>query len=172
METDKYVLFYGHTQNTLGLHIFSQWYPCQFTEYLEDHENPIIYCSAEQYMMAQKAMLFDDSITLGKILNTTDQETIKKLGRKVKNFDENKWNEYKFDIVVNGNRHKFGQNPKLMKRLLQTGNKTIVEASPYDFVWGIGLRAADAVKIPESEWPGENLLGKALMVVRDEQLNH
>lgn len=166
METDDYVFFFGHTPNKSGIHIFSQWYPINFVENLGDGE--IHYVNTEQYMMAHKAMLFDDDEYFEKIMSEMDPSKIKALGRKIRNFDPNIWDECKFDIVVNGNRLKFGQNPDLLKRLLKSGDKTIVEASPYDKVWGIGLRATQAIKIPENKWPGENLLGKALMIVRDE----
>jgi ribA/ribD-fused uncharacterized protein len=119
-------------------------------------------------MMAHKAMLFGDDKNLTKILSTNDPSKHKALGRKITNFDPDIWNEHKFDIVTQGNRLKFGQNPELLKRLLDTGQKIICEASPYDKIWGIGLRAEQAVKIPNSKWPGSNLLGKALMLVRSE----
>lgn len=166
MQTDTHVFFFGHAPHKLGYNIFSQWYPVEFTD---DIAGEIIqYCNTEQFMMAQKAILFDDAENLAKILVTNDPSKIKQYGRKIKNFDDKEWNKYKFDIVTQGNRLKFGQNPNLMKKLLKTGNKTIVEASPYDKVWGIGLTASQAVKIPENKWPGSNLLGKALMVVRSE----
>lgn len=166
METDTHIFFFGDKPNKIRSHIFSQWYPCEFTDYVDDEL--VTYTSAEQYMMAQKALLFDDYKVLEKILAETEQRKIKMLGRKVKNFDDKIWNEHKFDIVVNGNRLKFEQNPKLLKRLLKTEDKKIVEASPYDKIWGIGLSAKNAVEIPEKKWPGKNLLGKALMIVRDE----
>jgi len=166
METAKHILFYGHTPNHLNLHFFSQWYKCQFVETINSQQ--ITYTSAEQYMMAHKALLFKDDNTFGKILKNTNQAVVKNLGREVKGYTDAIWNKHKFDIVVNGNRLKFGQNKLLMDRLLGTGDKILVEASPYDKIWGIGLSVVDAVKVPEDLWPGENLLGKALMVVRDE----
>lgn len=169
METEKYVFFWGHTPNAIGVHIFSQWYPVTFVEKM-DELTPITYSNAEQYMMAHKAMLFGDDLYLKKILASTDPGKIKKYGRAIRGFDPEIWNGHKFDIVVEGNRLKYSQNPALMKRLADTGNKTIVEAAPYDKIWGIGLKKEAAVKIPESKWAGQNLLGKALMIVRDELL--
>ncbi len=167
METNTHVLFYGHTPNKIGIHIFSQWFPVKFTEYF--NKNTFIeYENSEQYMMAHKALLFGDDYHFDKIMETTDPAIMKKLGRKIKDFDQDIWDAHKFDIVTEGNRLKFGQNPNLMKRLLETENKTIVEASPHDKVWGIGLKACDAIKIPENKWLGQNLLGKALMLVREE----
>jgi ribA/ribD-fused uncharacterized protein len=116
-------------------------------------------------MMAGKARLFGDVETEAKIMKTTDPRTIKKLGRAVKNFDEKKWNEHKYKIVLAGNIFKFSQNPELKKWLLDTGNKTIVEASPYDKIWGIGYGAKNAMDNMD-KW-GLNLLGKAVQEVRD-----
>ncbi|ANB50836.1 hypothetical protein [Powai lake megavirus] len=167
METDKYIFFYGHQKNKLGTEIYSQWYPCTFIEKICD-DVEIKYYNAEQYMMAQKALLFGDGDILLKILNEKNPSKIKSLGRKIVNFDNDYWNKYKYDIVASGNRLKFQQNPKLMEQLQNTGNKILVEASPYDKIWGIGLTAHQAINIPESKWPGQNLLGKALMQVRKE----
>jgi ribA/ribD-fused uncharacterized protein len=166
METDKYVLFFGHKPNANGLHIFSQWHPCTFTENIGGLD--ITYNNTEQYMMAHKALLFGDGQIYQLIMEATDPQQIKALGRKVKNFNPSVWDAHKFDIVLNGNRLKFGQNQLLRQRLLQTGNKKIVEASPYDKIWGIGLNAQTAIQTPENKWPGQNLLGEALMQVRVE----
>ena len=167
METDKYVFFWGHTPNALGVNIFNQWYPISFVERM-DVNTPIIFANAEQYMMAHKAMLFGDSFNLKKIMETIDPKIIKALGRKINNFDTAIWDNNKFEIVAEGNRLKFNQNLILMERLLKTGNKKIVEAAPNDKVWGIGLKKEIAVNLSEDKWPGQNLLGKALMVVRSE----
>ncbi len=169
METPKYSFFFGHKPDSTGLNVFSQWYPAVFT----DTHNGVsyTYANTEQYMMAQKALLFDDMPIFHSIMNTTDPAKIKNFGRLVKNFDQKKWNECKFEIVVNGNRCKFTQNPILMKQLLSTGDRIIVEASPYDKIWGIGLSASNAVSTPMNKWPGQNLLGKALMIVRDENID-
>jgi ribA/ribD-fused uncharacterized protein len=167
METDNYVFFYGHTPNKLGIHIFSQWFPATFSENLDGVITE--YKNTEQYMMAGKARLFRDDYHLNEILQESDPSKIKDFGQKIRNFDANTWDQDKFDIVVQGNRLKFNQNPKLMERLLQTGSKILVEASPYDKIWGIGLNPHQAVKVDPSQWQGENLLGKALMVVRSEK---
>lgn len=169
METTQYVLFFGHQPNKSGTNIFSQWYPIKFFEKFDKH-TIIEYGNAEQYMMAHKALLFGDSDNYEKIMNTTNPMEIKRYGRAIKEFDPDIWDDHKFNIVVNGNRLKFGQNKYLMARLLKTSNKFIAEASPYDKIWGIGLTADQAIKIPQEKWPGQNLLGHALMVVRDENL--
>jgi ribA/ribD-fused uncharacterized protein len=121
----------------------------------------------EQYMMAEKAKLFNDSETLNLIMDETDQKTIKDLGRMVKNFNSNIWDENKYNIVLKGNFAKFSQNNNLKEFLLSTNDSIIVEASPYDKVWGIGMKQDDKNILDVSKWKGENLLGFALMEVRD-----
>lgn len=165
MENDKFVFFYKHHPNSIGVNVFSQWYTVSFIEYF-DEETIIKYSNMEQYMMAHKALLFGDAMYYKKIMASENPHLIKKYGRLIRNFDEEIWDQHKFDIIVNGNKLKFGQNPKLLKRLLQTKNKILVEASPFDKIYGCGLNADTASKIDQSQWPGANLLGKALMVVR------
>ena len=148
-----YEFFYGG--------IFSQFFPCTFTEM------GVTYNSAEQYMMAQKALLFDDIQTYDKIMSLSNPYKIKALGRLVKNFNQEIWDKHKEDIVFNGNLLKFSQNKKLCKQLLATGDKEIVEASPTDTIWGIGLAETDPDIYDKSKWRGTNLLGKAIMKVRD-----
>ena len=121
--------------------------------------------------MAQKAWLFKDVEIFGKILNATDPKEIKALGREIKNFDPKIWNQHKFEIVVKGNLGKFAENPELKEFLLSTGNKILVEASPYDKIWGIGMKEGTPGIENHSNWKGENLLGFALMEVRDELRN-
>lgn len=139
---------------------FSQWYPSKFI--VEGKE----YHCAEQFMMAKKAELFTDMETLQNILMAKDPRTIKNLGREVKNFDPEIWNEKKFEIVVQGNLAKFSQNPNLQDFFVSTGDKILVEASPYDKIWGIGLDEKSSDAISPERWKGQNLLGFALMKVR------
>lgn len=148
-----YEFFYGG--------IYSQFFPCTFTEM------GVSYNSAEQYMMAQKALLFNDIKTYDKIMSLSNPYKIKALGRLVKNFNQEIWDKHKEDIVFNGNLLKFSQNKELCKQLLATGNKEIVEASPTDTIWGIGLAETDPDIYDKSKWRGTNLLGKAIMKVRD-----
>lgn len=160
MTKSDFVFFWGHT-GKVEKACFSQWYMRDFE--VDGHR----YCCMEQYMMAQKAILFKDFDTLAKILNSRDQADIKQLGREVKNFDGAKWDAHKSDIVYKGNLAKFGQNEDLKAILLATGDKTLVEASPYDRIWGIGLRASDPRSVDPGQWQGQNLLGQALMLVRE-----
>lgn len=132
----------------------------------------VTYPTAEHYMMAQKAKLFDDMDIFNQIIQSKHPKQAKDLGRQVKNFDENIWNEKRFEIVVQGNIAKFSQNPALKAYLLGTGDRVLVEASPVDKIWGIGL-AKDNDKIHSPlNWQGLNLLGFALMQVRDELTNN
>jgi ribA/ribD-fused uncharacterized protein len=142
--------------------IASQWHPSPFVDAKGNK-----YQNCEQYMMAEKARLFGDEKTELEIMNSDDPKTIKALGRRVKNFDIKKWEQNREEIVYQGNLLKFQQNPEMMKWLLTTKGKTLVEASPYDSIWGIGYDKYNALK-NQSKW-GLNLLGKAIQKVRDSQ---
>lgn len=160
---DDFMFFWGHTDRQEGVckTCLSQWYMCSFTV------NDVSYNCAEQYMMAEKARIFDDDDTCQQILASYDPMTIKKLGRKVRNFNAYVWEKNCQEVVKIGNLAKFSQNPKLMEYLLGTGDKILVESSPKDTTWGIGL-AEDAPEACNPRlWKGENLLGFTLMEVRD-----
>ena len=118
-------------------------------------------------MMAEKARIFGDEETRQRIMKEEEPGIIKDLGREVKGFDPEIWDQHKFDVVVKGNLAKFGQDEKLKKFLLNTGSAILVEASPYDRVWGIGMREDNKDAKDAEKWYGINLLGFALMVVRD-----
>lgn len=139
---------------------FSQWHHSKFTV------DGITYSHAEQFMMAAKARLFNDNDTLAKILATSNPRDQKKLGREVKNFDADLWDEHKFSVVYIGSYHKFTQNLDLKKELLATGETTMVEASPVDRIWGIGLAEDDIRAGYRNEWRGDNYLGRVLDAVR------
>ncbi len=117
-------------------------------------------------MMAGKARLFGDDETLERILQSPDPEKAKKLGRQTKNFDPNVWKEHCRQIVTEGNAAKFSQNEDLRAYLLGTEDQVIVEASPHDQIWGIGLKATDEKAKHPDTWQGRNLLGFCLMEVR------
>ncbi|KAF2145160.1 uncharacterized protein K452DRAFT_244855 [Aplosporella prunicola CBS 121167] len=139
----------------------SQWYDCAF-----EHAG-VTYRSAEMWMMVQKAQLFGDEEIAQAMLQAVSPEEHKELGRKVKNFDKKRWNENKSRIVEEGNFYKFThskEKTQLAKLLLATGDRELVEASPYDRIWGIGFDR-NVAEEHRAEW-GENLLGKALMSVR------
>ena len=163
----KYIFFWGHQPHPDGQiskSCFSQWWASDFTI------DNITYPTAEHYMMAEKARLFNDSEMLKQILASSHPGEAKKYGRQVHNFDNAIWQAHRFDIVVQGNLAKFSQNEALKTFLLQSQNRVLVEASPRDSIWGIGL-AEDAPHAQNPEkWAGLNLLGFALMKVRS-QLN-
>ena len=161
--TTEIIYFWGHTPNPKKMTkaCFSQWYDVYF------EIDGIQYHTTEQYMMASKARLFGDENTFAEIMNATTPFEYKKLGRKVKGFDATIWDEKKLDIVVEGNKAKFSQNPNLEEFLLATGDAILVEASPFDKIWGIGMDRETALNGSVEDWGGENLLGCALMEVRD-----
>jgi ribA/ribD-fused uncharacterized protein len=141
---------------------FSQWYPASF------RVEGITYLHNEQYMMAKKALLFKDTRTYNKIMAEADPAVCKALGKSAANFDQQLWDSCKDEIIYNANYAKFSQNPALKAALLATGDAIIAEASPGDKIWGIGMKATDPNSKDPSKWPGQNLLGKALMRVRSE----
>ena len=157
------IYFWGHTPNPrkITAACLSQWYDCAFTV------NGITFHTSEQFMMASKARLFNDVIVYQKIMSADNPRDYKKLGREIQGFDQATWDARKYDIVVEGNKAKFSQNLELGEYLLSTGNAILVEASPYDRIWGIGLDREQAEKGTPAEWKGENLLGCALMETRD-----
>ncbi|MFI6596040.1 NADAR family protein [Nonomuraea sp. NPDC050536] len=156
----RYLYFWGHT-GSLVPGCLSQWWPVTFTE--DGHT----FASAEHYMMAHKAWLFGDDETAGRILETSHPGEAKNLGRAVQGFDDQVWKAERFGIVVRGNAAKFGQHAELREFLLGTRQRVLVEASPRDRIWGIGLTAADERAASPSTWRGFNLLGFALMAARD-----
>tara|TARA_R110002110_G_scaffold415797_1_gene656211 strand:+ start:33556 stop:34116 length:561 start_codon:yes stop_codon:yes gene_type:complete len=163
-ESLKYVYFWGHSANLsyIDHHCLSQWYPCGFTQ------DNILYPTTEHYLMAKKALLFNDKDAFKLILQSSNPGAVKKIGRAVIGFEQTLWDKNKFDIAVSGNYLKFFQNDDLKNYLINTRNKVLVEASPVDRIWGVGL-AQDDPKINDPEnWQGDNLLGFALMQVRAE----
>lgn len=154
--TDTMVLFWGSP--------FSQWYK---------HEMMIAgvkYNTAEQFMMAMKATHFKDEESLEKIMKERDPRKQKLLGKKVKNFDTESWNKVAKGYVRLGNYAKFS-DPELKKFILETGNREIVEASPYDRIWGIGLGEDDPDALDKTKWLGTNWLGEVLVSVREQLRN-
>jgi nicotinate (nicotinamide) nucleotide adenylyltransferase len=159
----RFIYFWGHTPSVKGIteSCMSQWYDVEF------EVAGVKYHTAEQYMMAQKALLFDDKQVFDQIMLADNPRDYKALGRKIRKFDSKIWDARKYDIVVEGNKAKFSQNDDLKEYLLSTGDAILVEASPYDRIWGIGLYPGQAAKGSIDQWRGLNLLGAALMEVRD-----
>ena len=161
---NKFIFFWGHrasADGNIAKTCFSQWWESPFAE------SGILYKTAEHYMMAKKAELFKDTEIQHQIIAATTPAEVKKLGRLVKNYDDEIWLANRYAIVLQGNYLKFSQNKELKNLIINTGHRIIVEASPVDMIWGIGM-AADNPEIyfPE-KWKGLNLLGFALMEVRD-----
>jgi len=141
--------------------IFSQWFADKFTG-----PDGFTYANAEQWMMAGKARIFRDDDVLNRILQTPNPKAVRALGRKVANFNDQIWKAHRERIVLEGNLLKFSQNKAHATALMATGDKVLVEASPCDKIWGVGLNSETASRISQSEWKGLNLLGRALMETR------
>lgn len=157
-ETEDYVFFWSGP--------FSNWHPSKFS--MKNSKLQVIkFNRAEQAMMYFKAELFGDEDSMGKIMRTNDPSLQKKIGRAVANYDEEVWKEKRYNIVFQLLVEKFKQNSDLKSILLNTGDKCIVECSPYDKIWGIGMGVDQYPEIlDKSNWKGENLLGEILMNVR------
>ena len=140
----------------------SNWYPSKFTM---DRKT---FTSMEQYMMYRKAITFGDTETAQAILSTDNVGKIKALGRSVRNYDDTLWNGVRQIIVYRGLLEKFRQNPDLKAQLLATYPHTLAEAALQDKIWGIGISNHDESRYEPDLWPGHNLLGFTLMMVRDE----
>lgn len=160
----RWRLFFGHRPvgTAIGEACLSQWWPARFSI------GGIIYLTAEHWMMAAKARLFGDDEAWNQVMSATGPAEAKRAGRGVRGFDETTWAAVRFGLVVAGNYAKFSQNPELRAVLTSTAGEVLVEASPRDRVWGSGLAASHRDARNPAEWPGLNLLGFALMRVREE----
>ncbi|GAA1158012.1 NADAR family protein [Streptomyces hebeiensis] len=160
----KYLFFWGHRprpDGTPGPGCLSQWWPSPFTV------DGVTYPTAEHWMMAAKARLFKDEGAERSAIEAGNPALAKRAGRLVRGFDESVWERERYGIVVAGSVHKFGHHPELRSFLLATGDRILVEASPTDRVWGIGLAADDERARDPARWRGLNLLGFALMEARE-----
>lgn len=165
----KYLCFWGHTDRNpheVSKTCFSQWYEAKF------EIDGIVYATAEHYMMAEKARLFEsksgaNTVLLKQIIEAAHPQKAKQLGRQIEGFTNDEWRQKSFDVVVKGNVAKFSQNPKLANFLIGTGKRVIVEASPADKIWGIGLVEDHNDATNPVKWKGLNFLGFALMEVRE-----
>jgi len=161
----KWMFFWGHTgpaDGSIGSHVLSQWWPAPFC--VDD----IDYRTAEHFMMAEKARLFGDGDAECAAIEAAHPSEAKNAGRLVRGFDDEVWASRRFEIVVRANIAKFGQHDDLLTYLQGTGHRVLVEASPRDRIWGIGLGARDERATDPSQWRGLNLLGFALMAARDQ----
>ncbi len=153
MSNNKFVFFWGGP--------FSQWYTHKM------RIDGVDYSCAEQFMMAMKAQVFNDEDAYEKIMATKDPRKQKAIGRKVRNFDPTEWGKVAKEYVYIANLKKFEDNP-LREILLATGDLEIVEASPYDKIWGIGMGEDDPDRFDKTKWRGTNWLGEVLMQVRED----
>ncbi|MFD6873125.1 MULTISPECIES: NADAR family protein [unclassified Streptomyces] len=163
-EKVKYLPFWGHRPNPdgrLGPSCLSQWWPSAFTV------GDVRYPTAEHWMMAGKARLFADPEAERAALEAGSPAQAKAAGRLVRGFDDAVWARERFALVVEGSVHKFDSDPALRSYLLGTGTRVLVEASPMDRIWGIGLAADDERALDPTRWRGLNLLGFALMEARE-----
>ncbi len=161
--TADYLLFWGHTPkraDAVCASCLSQWFPRAFTV------DGLRYATAEHFMMAEKARLFRDAEAVPRILEAKSAAEAKALGRGIRNFDAAAWDGARFDVVVRGNVAKFGQHEDLAAFLRSTKEKILVEASPRDRIWGIGMGASNPDARLPARWKGRNLLGFALMQAR------
>ena len=165
LEKLQFLPFYTHRlrdRKAIDEACCSQWYPAEF------RVDDVLYRTAEHFMMAEKARFCGDEKNLQNILHSTDPSEVKAFGRMVKSFDSARWAGVSFEIVVKGNLAKFGTHPDLREWLLASAPRIIVEASPTDKIWGVGLAQHDPRASQPHQWLGKNLLGFALMQVRDE----
>jgi len=152
--TEQFTFFYGG--------IGSQWHPSKFV--IDNVE----YNCGEQYMMSEKARLFGDEDALEIIMGSKNPKIQKAAGRLVKNFDNKVWEANRKAIVYRGNYAKFTQNPSMLEWLLSSHGSTLVEASPWDKIWGIGLTASDPRAQNRATWQGSNDLGKIETQLRED----
>jgi ribA/ribD-fused uncharacterized protein len=159
-----FLFFWGHRPRRdggIGPGCLSQWWPAPF------RVGGVTYPTAEHFMMAGKARLFGDEVMAWRIIEAASPGDAKALGQAIRGYDEELWASSRYGIVVEGNIAKFGQHQDLLAYLAATAGRVLVEASPADRVWGIGLAADDSRADRPSQWEGLNLLGFALMDVRE-----
>lgn len=159
-----YLLFYGHKESPDGKitdSCLSQWFPASF------EVNGQIFPTTEHYMMAKKAVLFGDQEMLENILASKTPKEAKGFGRRVRDFNPVVWEKQRSRIVVEANLAKFSQNQGMKDFLLASAPKILVEASPRDRIWGIGMGKGNPEALDPCKWRGKNLLGFALLEVRD-----
>lgn len=160
LENKNIIGFWGHSKNKQYAY-FSNWYQSNF-----NIEN-LNFCNVEQYLMYQKALCFKDNLISKKILNTTDPKEIKYLGRKVRNYNDIEWDKIRYDVLKKALKAKFTQNKLLLNKLIETKDSVLVEASPYDKIWGIGMDVNHEHK-DYTKWQGTNLLGWGLTEIKNE----
>lgn len=163
---------------------FSMWYKTTFTssilfhqgvtqtqkQYLENtiSSKELKFSSVGQFMMYHKAIIFLDRDVANCIMSTSNNQRIMKLGKQIKNYDDNIWSYYKSNVVYMANYLKFNQNPELISALVDTIGTTLVKVASDDKIWGIGLSKNDLDAKQRETWKGKNLLGEILTLLRME----
>lgn len=150
---DKYTFFWSGP--------FSNWTTAEFV--LDGQK----YSCTEQYYMYKKALAFGDISVANAIMLTTNPKEQKALGRQVRGFNIEQWATISRDVMFRANLAKYLQNEDFYKKLMATDGTLIVEASPVDKIWGIGLDAKTAAVTPFDQWQGKNWLGQVLTEVRE-----
>ncbi len=156
--TDSHLYFYGKS-------IYSNWHTVESVQF-HDPLADLSFWNTEAAFIYYKAWFFRDLAIAAKAALAQDPAEVKALGRQVRHYNDKAWQAVRYGYMVWVNYLKFSQNPDWAKELKDTGNKTLVEGSPYDLVWGVGLFPHDPLILDEKNWRGQNLLGKALMEVR------
>ena len=156
---EQFTFFWGH-RGKAPQAVCSQFFPSPMVI-----EGQRLVCG-EQWMHLRKAQLFGDAATAAAILAEAEPARHKALGRQVTGFSAPAWAAVARDIVFRGSMAKFSQNPDLLDRLRQSAGTTLVEASPDDAVWGIGLARDDPRAARRDTWLGTNWLGAVLTEVR------
>jgi ribA/ribD-fused uncharacterized protein len=161
-EEARWLFFWGHTPKGPGVGpwVLSNWFPSPFV--IDD----ITYPTNEHWMMAEKARLFGDRVAHARVLRADTPGEAKAIGREVRGYDDDVWGAARFDIVARGCEAKFASDEALRDYLVRTGDRVLVEASPRDRIWGIGMSASHHDATDPRKWRGENLLGFALMKAR------
>jgi len=155
---EDFIFYFGEES------VFSHWFKCSFSI------NNQSFCCVEQYLMYQKARLFNDAEIAKRILNSSNPARHHHLGKKVAGFNKQSWQQKCRQFAFDGNYGKFTQNSILLETLLQTEGKNFAEASPYDRLWGIGLSMKNPKIYDRSQWRGRNWAGEVLQSVRDKFL--
>ncbi|HYV92554.1 MAG TPA: NADAR family protein [Chitinophagales bacterium] len=151
---EEFIFYFGPDS------VFSHWYKCNFAI---DGKN---YCCVEQYIMYKKAILFNDLEIANKILHSSDPQRHRYLGKQVAGFIKSVWQNECKQYAYEANYAKFTESEKLMKALVDTKEKSLAEASPYDRNWGIGLSVANPRNQDRKNWRGKNWCGEVLELVR------
>ena len=155
MKEEKFKLFWRGE--------FSQWYKAD----MYDPITGLTFNCCEQFMMYGKAKLFGDEEAMEDIMSTSNPRKQQAIGRQVKGFDQEIWDENARAIVTTGNYLKFTQNPDLLAKIMMYADHTFVEASPIDTIWGIGLSEDDDRALDREQWEGKNWLGECITAVKE-----